>query len=165
MCYMLGYNLTTRGKHARVIKQRSIVKTPSAWDEHDLLWSIQILGVFHRRHCLKVQLPRHIHWTLLVVVSIIVTLAASSCHLADLRLIHTIPDTTCLPTARASLLSLWIWNVKWLGMILSERSKDSNPVYLVLPSRRDCLFCEIRRNKRCWLNPGHHTCGNDMRAW
>src|SRR6266498_3885487 len=108
MCYMLGYNLTTRGKHARVIKQHPIVKTPSAWDEHDLLWSIQIQGVFHRRHCL---------------------------------------------------------NVKWLGMILSERSKDSDPVYLVLPSRCDCLFCEIRRNKSCWLNSGLHTCGNDMRAW
>src|SRR6266540_2137834 len=42
-----------------VIKQRPIVKTPSTWEEHDLLWSIQIQGVFHRRHCLKVQLPRH----------------------------------------------------------------------------------------------------------
>src|SRR6266508_2856130 len=106
-----------------------------------------------------------IHRTLLVVVFVIATLAAPSWHLANLRLIHTIPDTTCIPMARASLLSLWIWNVKWLGMILSERSKDSDPVYLVLPSRRDCLFCEIRRNKRCWMNPGLHTCGNDMRAW
>src|SRR6266498_1226166 len=106
-----------------------------------------------------------IHRTLLVVVSVIVTLVAPSWHLADLRLIHTISDTTCLPTTRASLLSLWIWNIKWLGMILSERSKDSDPVYLMLPSRRDYLFCEIRRNKRCWLNPGLHTCGNDMRAW
>src|SRR5437868_10475198 len=98
---MLGYNLTTRGKHALVIKQRSIVKTPSAWDEHDLLWSIQIQGVFHRRHCLKFPLRGivvFIHRTLLVVVSVIVTLVAPSWHLADLRLIHTIPDTTCLPT-------------------------------------------------------------------
>src|SRR5437764_6889933 len=55
---MLVYNLTTKGKHALVIKQRLIVKTPSTWDEHDLLWSIQIQGVFHRRHCLKVQLLR-----------------------------------------------------------------------------------------------------------
>src|SRR5437762_12164388 len=101
---MLVYNLTTRGKHALVIKQRSIMKTPSAWDEHDLLWSIQIQGVFHRRYCLKVQLSRHraVHSrTLLVVVSVIVTLAALPCHLAELRLIHTIPDTTCLPTVRA----------------------------------------------------------------
>src|SRR6266540_1307998 len=117
---MLGYNLITTGRHALVIKQHPIVKTPSAWDEHDLPWSIQIQGVFHRRHCLKV---------------------------------------------RACLLSLWIWNVKWLGIFLSERSKDTDPVYLVLPSRRDWLFCEIRRNKRYWLNPGFHTCGNDMRAW
>src|SRR6266508_2275654 len=56
---MLDYNLTTRGKHALVIKQHSILKTPSAWDEHDLLWLIQIQGVFHRRHCLKVPLQRH----------------------------------------------------------------------------------------------------------
>src|SRR6266540_3464929 len=56
---MLGYNLTTREKHALVIKQPSIVKTPSAWDEHDLLWSIQIQGVFHRSYCLKVPLRRY----------------------------------------------------------------------------------------------------------
>src|SRR5438128_6219697 len=56
---MLGYSLITRGKHALVIKQRSIVKTPSTWDEHDLLWSIQIHGVFHRRHFLKVPLRWH----------------------------------------------------------------------------------------------------------
>src|SRR6266542_3601115 len=103
-----------------------------------------------------------IHRTLLVVVSVIVTLGAPSWHLADLRLIHTIPDTTCMPMASASLLSLWIQNVKWLGMIMSERSKYSDPIYLVLPSRRDCLFCAIRRNKSYWLNPGLHTCGNDM---
>src|SRR5438105_12374305 len=106
-----------------------------------------------------------IHGTLLVVVSVIVTLGAPFWHLAGLRLIHTILDTTCLSTPRACILSLWIWNIKWLGMFLSERSKDSDPVYLMLPSRRDCLFSEIRRNKRCWLNPGLHTCGNDMRAW
>src|SRR5438105_13149592 len=56
---MLGYNLTSNGTHALVIKQRPIVKTPSAWDEHDLPWSIQIQGVFHRRHCLKVPLRRY----------------------------------------------------------------------------------------------------------
>src|SRR6266508_3263057 len=56
---MLGYNLTTSGRHALVIKQRPIVKTPSTWDELNLPWSIQIQGVFHRRHCLKVPLWRH----------------------------------------------------------------------------------------------------------
>src|SRR6266542_4001539 len=56
---MLCYNLTTGGKHALVIKQHPIVKTPSAWDEHDLLLSIQIQWVFHRRHCLKVPLRRY----------------------------------------------------------------------------------------------------------
>ena len=106
-----------------------------------------------------------IHRTLLVVVSIIVTLGAPFWHLADLRLIHTIPDTTCLPTARACLLSLWIWNVKWLGMIMIERSKYYDPIYLMVPSRRDCLFCKIRRNESYWLNPELHTCGNDVRAW
>src|SRR6266508_1243524 len=98
-----------------------------------------------------------IHGTLLVVVSIIVTLGAPFWHLAGLRLIHIIPDTMFLPTARACLLSLWIWNVKWLGMFLSERSKDFDPVYVMLPSRCECLFCEIRRNKRSWLNPRLHT--------
>src|SRR5438105_6706259 len=106
-----------------------------------------------------------IHRTLVVVVSIIVTLAALPCHLAELRLIHTIPDTTCLPTARAFLLSLWIWNVPRLHTILSERSKDFDPVYLLVPSTCDCIFCEIRRNKSFWLNSGLHTCNNDMGAW
>src|SRR5436190_20750564 len=106
---MLGYNLTTSGKHALVIKQRPIVKTPSAWDEHDLPWSIQIQDAFHRRHCLKVPL----RWHRALHSSDTSCSCVRNCwHLADLRLIHTIPDTTCLPTARACLLSLWIWNVK-----------------------------------------------------
>ena len=69
-----------------------------------------------------------------IVVSVIVALAAPSWYLADLRLIHTIPDTTCLPMARAFLLSLWIWNVPWLRTIVSERSKDSDPVCSTPPN-------------------------------
>src|SRR6266542_5834646 len=98
---MLGYSLTTRGKHALVIKQRLIVKTPSAWDEHDLPWSIQIQRVFHRRHCLKVSLRRHHALHSSDTSCSCVRNCYTGCtvwHLAGLRLIHTIPDTTCLPT-------------------------------------------------------------------
>src|SRR6266542_2830823 len=106
---MLGYNLTTSGKYALVIKQRPIVKTPSAWDEHDLLWSIEIQGVFHRRHCLKVPLQRHraVHSSD-TSCSCVHNCCTGCTVLAPCRpqIIHTIPDTTCLSTARVCLLSL-----------------------------------------------------------
>src|SRR5436190_24217226 len=94
-----------------------------------------------------------IHGTLLIVVSVIVTLGAQFWHLAGLRLIHTIPDTTCLPTSRACPFCLRIWNVPYLGIFLCEHSKYSDPVYLMLPSRRDCLFSEIRRKQTILAEP------------
>src|SRR5438105_13970481 len=118
---MLGYNLTTKGKHALVIKQRPIVKTPSDWDEHDLLWSIQIQGVFHRRHCLKVPLPQHrgVH------SSDTSCSCDHNCYIGCTVLPPCRPQTRSYHSgydvmARAFLLSLCIWNVPWFGTILSD---------------------------------------------
>src|SRR6266540_3465897 len=168
MRYTLRYNLTTSGKHTLVIKSHPNLETPSAWDEHDLWCSFEIQGVFHLRHCLKVPLRPHraLHsWDTSYS-------CVRNCYTGCPVLAPCRPQTHPYHSgynvsADVQGLSSLSQNLECtiLGIFLSERSKYSDPVYLMLPSRRDCLFCEIRRNKRSWLNPGLHTCGNDKRAW
>ena len=101
---------------------------------------------------------------LLVVVTQSSTLAATLLSLACLRLVHTIPNSTCLMVAFAFLAG-WIRNISLKLIILNERSHYSNPVYLMSPGAYSCLLAKVRWNKYSWLQPRLCTCRNDVRAW
>src|SRR6185369_1969548 len=81
--------------------------------------------------------------TLLVVVTQCSILAATLLCLACFRLVHTIPNTTCLTTA-FTFLSGWIRNKHLILIILSERPHNSNHVYLMSPGGYSCFLAEVR---------------------
>jgi len=89
------------------------------------------------------SIVKYILRTLLVVVTQCSTLAATLLCLACFRLVHTIPNTTCL-TAAFAFLSGWIRNKHLILIILSERPHKSNPVYLMSPCNADSAHAAMR---------------------